>query len=115
MTSLVCISRRDLAGRLHICGVAGTVSHHSRWESVRASSAWHQPPPLLVPLSKEESLEWEVTTWSWCWTRAQPSRPTPQPRLFPANTAASLRLSLDREKYINIADIKYNFAKCNSD
>ena len=45
-------------------------------------------------LSKEESLEWEVT-WSWCCTRAQPSRDTEQPRLFPASTAPSHRLSLD--------------------
>ena len=98
LTSLVCISLSDLTGRLQLCGVAGTESHQSRWESVRASRAWHHPPPLLVPLSKEESLEWEVTTWSWCCTRLQLSRATPQPRLLPANTAASLRLSLQHHQ-----------------
>ena len=92
MTSLVWISLKDLVGKLHICGVLGTVSHHIRCESVRATSAWTQPPPLEVPLSKEESLEWEVTC-SWCWTRAQPRRDTPHPRLLPASTAPSDILS----------------------
>ena len=92
LTSLVCISLSDLVGRDHICGVVGTDSHHSRCESVRASRAWIQPPPLLVPLSKLESLDTEVT-WSWCWTRAQPSLDTPHPRLLPASAAPSARLS----------------------
>ena len=105
MTSLVWISLNDLVGKLHICGVLGTVSHHIRCESVRATRAWVQPPPLLVPLSKEESLEWEVTTWSWCWTLAQPSRPTPQPRLFPASTAPSHRLSLDTGGHIRSCEV----------
>ena len=99
LTSLVWMSLSDLAGRLHICGVAGTASHQRMWLSVRASRAWHHPPPLLVPLSKEDSLEWEVTTWSWCCTRPQLSLTTPQPRLFPASTAASLRLSLQHRHY----------------
>ena len=50
LTSLVWMRRSERAGRLHWWGVAGTASHHSRCESVRASSAWTQPPPLLVPL-----------------------------------------------------------------
>ena len=104
LTSLVWMRRSDLAGRLHWWGVAGTASHHSRCESVRASSAWTQPPPLLVPLSKEESLEWEVT-WSWCCTRAQPSRDTEQPRLFPASTAPSHRLSLDTGGNIGYGEV----------
>ena len=92
LTSLVWISLKDRVGRLHICGVEGTVSHHIRWESVRATRAWVQPPPLLVPLSKEESLD-TLVTWSWCWTRAQPSLDTPHPRLLPASTAPSDILS----------------------
>ena len=67
LTSLVCMSLSERVGRLHICGVVGTDSHQRRCESVRARRAWTQPPPLLVPLSKLESLETEVT-WSWCMT-----------------------------------------------